>query len=180
MRRGRRRPTLSGQVPRVIPSRASASQLASRVAALARNMAGPKVAWHCACFIVLVLFTVAEALLSGLYIDNGDQTMIHHSMTRNERLVVEHEILDLLGLGDRPRRARAPPLDRSAPSFLLDVYKQLSEEHEQARPTRSSEMALSGDEQQAIDQSDLIMTFQSKSELSIPTRKSQVNCKAKV
>lgn len=157
------RPTLSGQVPRVIPPRASASQRASRAAALAPNMAGPKVAWQCACFLVVVLFTLAEALLSGLYIDNGDQTMIHHAMTRNERLVVEHEILELLGLGERPRRARAPPLDRSAPSFLLDVYKQLAEEHEQARPTRSSEMALSGEEQQAIDESDLIMTFQSKS-----------------
>lgn len=116
----------------------------------------------CVCFILFIV--TAEAVLSGLYIDNGvDQTVIHHSMTRHERLVVEHEILELLGLGDRPRRARAPPLDRSAPSFLMDVYKQLAEEHEQARPTRSSEMALSGDEQQAIDESDLIMTFQSKS-----------------
>lgn len=78
-------------------------------------------------------------------------------------MVVEHEILDLLGLGERPRRARPTALDRSAPSFLMDVYKQLAEEHEQARPTRSSEMALTGDEQQAIDESDLIMTFQSKS-----------------
>lgn len=123
-------------------------------------MAAPKAA--CVCFIFFIV--TAEAVLSGLYIDNGvDQTVIHHSMTRHERLVVEHEILELLGLGDRPRRARAPPLDRSAPSFLMDVYKQLAEEHEQARPTRSSEMALSGDEQQAIDESDLIMTFQSKS-----------------
>lgn len=129
-------------------------------------MAGQKTVCVCACFI---LFTIAaEAALSGLYIDNGvDQTVIHHSMTRHERMVVEHEILELLGLGERPRRARAPPMDRSAPSFLLDVYKQLAEEHEQARPTRSSEMALSGDEQHAIDESDLIMTFQSKSEFNL-------------
>ncbi|XP_037977241.2 protein 60A [Plutella xylostella] len=118
-------------------------------------------AWRCAC--VLALAAAARAALSGLYIDNGiDQTIIHHSMTKHERLVVEHEILDLLGLGSRPRRARAPPARSAAPSFLLDVYKQLAEEPEQARPTRSSELALSGDEQQAIDQSDLIMTFQSK------------------
>lgn len=137
------------------------SVLASRVSAPTANMASQKAAWLCACF---TLFTVAEAVLSGLYIDNGvDQTVIHHSMTRHERMVVEHEILELLGLGERPRRSRAPPLDRSAPSFLLDVYKQLAEEHEQARPTRSSEMALSGEEQHAIDESDLIMTFQSKS-----------------
>ncbi|KAG6446263.1 protein 60A [Manduca sexta] len=124
-------------------------------------MTGSKLAWW---YAYLSLFTiVAEAVLSGLYIDNGvDQTVIHHSMTRHERMVVEHEILELLGLGERPRRSRTPPLDRSAPSFLLDVYKQLAEEHEQARPTRSSEMALSGEEQHAIDESDLIMTFQSK------------------
>ncbi|XP_053625020.1 protein 60A [Plodia interpunctella] len=127
-------------------------------------MTDPKAVWRCACITLVALFPiVSDATLSGLYIDNGvDQTVIHHSMTKHERLVVEHEILDLLGLGERPRGTRAPPLDRSAPSFLLDVYKQLAEEHEQARPTRSSEMALSGDEQQAIDASDLIMTFQSK------------------
>lgn len=121
-------------------------------------------AWRCACVFVLV--AAAEAALSGLYIDNGvDQTLIHHTLTQHEKLVVEHEILELLGLGERPRRARAPPPDGApAPSFLLDVYKQLAEEPEQARPTRSSELALSGDEQQAIDESDLIMTFQSKSE----------------
>lgn len=124
-------------------------------------MAGPRVA--CCCLLVVLLVTAAHAVLSGLYIDNGvDQTIIHHSLTRNERLVVEHEILDLLGLGVRPRRTRAPSLERSAPSFLLDVYKQLAEDHEQARPTRSSELALSVDEQHAIDESDLIMTFQSK------------------
>lgn len=125
-------------------------------------MAGTEMIFLLASFVLFV--TECECALSGLYIDNGvDQTVIHHSMTRHERQVVEHEILELLGLGERPRRTQAPPLDRSAPSFLLDVYKQLAEEHEQARPTRSSEMALSGEEQHAIDESDLIMTFQSKS-----------------
>lgn len=111
-----------------------------------------------------LLVTGAHAALSGLYIDNGvDQTIIHHAMTRRERQVVEHEILDLLGLGVRPRLSRGPS-GRSAPAFLLDVYKQLADEPEQARPTRSSQLALSGDEQQAIDESDLIMTFQNKRE----------------
>lgn len=144
------------------PSRSERERPSSPARILAANMASARSAWRCAC---LALFTVAaQATLSGLYIDNGvDQTVIHHSMTRDERKVVEVEILELLGLGERPRGPRAPPLERSAPSFLLDVYKQLAEEHEQARPTRSSEMALTGDEQQAIDESDLIMTFQSKS-----------------
>lgn len=126
-------------------------------------MDGARAVCACACALML-LSAAADAALSGLYVDNGvDQTIIHHSLTRHERLVVEHEILDLLGLGVRPRRTRTRSLERSAPSFLLDVYKQLAEEHEQARPTRSSEMALSADEQHAIDESDLIMTFQSKS-----------------
>lgn len=130
-------------------------------------MAGQTTAWRCIfIFVLSVAFT--DAVLSGLYIDNGvDQTVIHHSMTKHERLVVEHEILDLLGLGVRPRRAGAPSLERSAPSFLLDVYKKLAEEHEQARPTRSSELALSGEEQNAIDESDVIMTYQSKSKFSL-------------
>lgn len=126
------------------------------------NMALSKAAWRCACIVVFTV--IAEAAFSGLYMDNGvDQTVIHHIMTPHEKFVVEHEILELLGLGERPQRARVPPLNRSAPSFLMDVYKQLAEEHELTRPTRSSDMALSGDEQQAIDESDLIMTFQSKS-----------------
>lgn len=143
--------------------RAALASPVQRASASIANMGGARAACWCAS---LTLFTVvAEAVLSGLYIDNGvDQTVIHHSMTPHERMVVEHEILELLGLGERPRRARPPAaLDLSAPTFLMDVYKQLAEEHEQARPTRSSEMALTGDEQQAIDESDLIMTFQSKS-----------------
>lgn len=158
----RRRSTLSGQVGTASHSarQATSQSRHSPVGNLASIMAGARSAWCCAC---IALLTVAEAVLSGLYFDNGlDQTVIHRAMTRHERLVVEHEILELLGLGERPRRGGAPP-DRAAPSFLMDVYKQLAEEHDQARPTRSSEMALTGDEQHAIDESDLIITFQAKS-----------------
>ncbi|GBP90487.1 Protein 60A [Eumeta japonica] len=166
---GRAQPTLSGQVLSAARRpRPPAAGYRSVVCGMEGTAVVSVGAVRCALrwCVLAVLVGAAQALLSGLYIDNGvDQTVIHHAMTRNERLVVEHEILELLGLGARPRRARARALDRSAPSFLLDVYKQLAEEHEQARPTRSSELALGGDEQQAIDESDLIMTFQTKRHL---------------
>lgn len=46
----------------------------------------------------------AACSLSGLYIDNGvDQTLMQRALTKHERQEVEHEILSLLGLPDRPR-----------------------------------------------------------------------------
>lgn len=45
----------------------------------------------------------AEARLSGVYGDNGlDQTIIHHTLTSNDQREVEQEILELLGLPERP------------------------------------------------------------------------------
>lgn len=47
---------------------------------------------------------------SGLYVDNGvDQTIMHEPITMDEAQEVEHEILELLGLPDRPRRKRGHP-----------------------------------------------------------------------
>lgn len=56
--------------------------------------------------VVLSLIFCVFASLSGIYIDNGHQTMLQHQLTRDETQEVEHEILDLLGLADRPRRKR--------------------------------------------------------------------------
>lgn len=113
--------------------------------------------------VLFCALVVVQSSLSGLYVDNGlDQTVIQRGMTHRERMLVEHEILDLLGLPNRPRKTRNVPLNKSAPIFLLDVYKSLADEHD-VRSTRSSEINLSGDDLHAIDQSDVIMTFQSKS-----------------
>lgn len=105
---------------------------------------------------------------SGLYVDNGlDQTVIEHSMTIQERQDIELEILHLLGLPDRPRTHPSGlpgDLQRSAPRFLMDVYKSLVE-RENGREERSAddmEVELSGDERNAIEESDVIMTFENK------------------
>lgn len=57
-------------------------------------------------FVILTFVYCVYASLSGLYVDNGHQTVLQHQLTRAETHEVEHEILDLLGLADRPRRKR--------------------------------------------------------------------------
>lgn len=115
------------------------------------------------CVLFLFSFTIIRARLSGLYIDNGvDQTLVQRVMTKQEKQDVEHEILNLLGLPNRPRPvANSKTLGSSAPKFLLDVYKSLLD-NPSSRSTRS-EFNLSGRDLHAIDESDAIMTFASHS-----------------
>lgn len=110
---------------------------------------------------LFLVFSFVNARLSGIYYDNGlDQTVMQKLLTKQEKREVEHEILNLLGLPSRPRRREN--LDRvhlgsSAPKFLLDVYRSLLD-HPSQRTVRS-EFTLSGQDQQAIDESDIIMSF---------------------
>lgn len=110
--------------------------------------------------------TTSADRMSGLYVDNGfDQTIVHRVVSQREKREVEHEILNLLGLPDRPRNAagRPPQVKRSAPKFLLDIYKNALGEDEDEKPIgeqrRTSEFDLTGQDLRAIDQSDVIMTF---------------------
>lgn len=56
--------------------------------------------------VILTFIYCVYASLSGIYVDDGHQTVLQHQLTRDETHEVEHEILDLLGLGDRPRRKK--------------------------------------------------------------------------
>ncbi|XP_046414608.1 protein 60A [Neodiprion virginianus] len=122
--------------------------------------------------LLLLFFTEigdSEGRLSGLYVDNGlDQTVIHRVVTQRERQEVEHEILNLLGLPDRPRGlgGHPPQVKRSAPKFLLDIYRNtLGEGEDQdlsstVKPEGDrGHFDLSGQDLRAIDQSDVIMSF---------------------
>lgn len=57
-------------------------------------------------FVILTLIYCVFASLSGIYVDDGHQTILQHQLSRDETQEVEHEILDLLGLADRPRKKR--------------------------------------------------------------------------
>ncbi|XP_074102255.1 glass bottom boat [Cotesia typhae] len=111
---------------------------------------------------------VGSSRISGLYVDNGqDQTVVHRVLTKREKRDVEHEILNLLGLPDRPRSVigKIPQVKRSAPKFLLDIYKNALGEDEDGKPVATrlhktdGEFDLTGQDLRAIDQSDVIMTF---------------------
>ncbi|KAI4497246.1 hypothetical protein M0802_007730 [Mischocyttarus mexicanus] len=108
--------------------------------------------------------------MSGLYVDNGfDQTVVHRVVSQREKREVEHEILNLLGLPDRPRNTatKPPQIKRSAPKFLLDIYKNaLGEDKGDSQGSiadqsyrAGGEFDLTGQDLRAIDQSDVIMTF---------------------
>lgn len=124
---------------------------------------------------MMVTTQISAKRMSGLYIDNGyDQTVIHRLVSQQEKRDVEHEILNLLGLPDRPKHVihRPPQVKRSAPKFLLDIYKNaLGELDENEKPVdvkqqegKHGEFNLSGQDLRAIDQSDVIMTFASHSQ----------------
>lgn len=142
----------------------------------------------CVLLLAVLLAGRAACSLSGLYVDNGvDQTLMQRSLTKHERQEVEHEILSLLGLPDRPpppsrsrsrsgahashphaRRARLHHhLAASAPQFLLDVYQSLEEAssllHRRDMAHLQGDFNLTGNDQAAIDESDVIMTFTSHS-----------------
>ncbi|XP_053593820.1 protein 60A-like [Microplitis demolitor] len=131
----------------------------------------------CSLWLTVVVFVgvisehvvpVTSSRISGLYVDNGlDQTVVHRVLTKREKRDVEHEILNLLGLPDRPRSVigKVPQVKRSAPKFLLDIYKNALGEDEDGKPVATrlhqtdGEFDLTGQDLRAIDQSDVIMTF---------------------
>lgn len=109
----------------------------------------------------LTCFLIVHATQSGLYIDNGvDQTVLHRTMSRREKKEMQEEILNLLGLPNRPRPS-AHGVDKSAPKFLLDVYQKVLGEDEFSPKSHKmkSEFNLTGSDLNAIGESDIIMSF---------------------
>ncbi|XP_039959233.1 protein 60A [Bactrocera neohumeralis] len=113
---------------------------------------------------------LVAASQSGIYIDNGvDQTIMHRALDEDDKMNVSYEILEFLGLAERPRRKHGHlSLRKSAPQFLLDVYHRLTEEENSEAPSRAKrdleeqENFITDLDKQAIDQSDIIMTFLNK------------------
>lgn len=60
-----------------------------------------------------------EATVSGFYVDNGmDQSVMHRMMSPSDAQEVEHEILEMLGLPDRPRKKHIHPSMRYEIGFV--------------------------------------------------------------
>lgn len=114
---------------------------------------------------------LVDASQSGFYIDNGmDQTIMHRTLDDDDKRDVSYEILEFLGLSERPRHRHGhlPSLRKSAPQFLLDVYQRLKDEENGETQSRSKrdlqeqENFITDLDKRAIDQSDIIMTFLNK------------------
>lgn len=63
-------------------------------------------------FYCLTLFNPSsifvDASQSGIYVDNGhDQTIMHRTLDEEEKVAASYEILEFLGLPERPRRKHA-------------------------------------------------------------------------
>lgn len=104
-------------------------------------------------WLVFLLFCeVLSSLKSGIYLDNGfDQTAIANLEES------EVEILNLLGLPNRPKKLNNS-LTKSTSKYILNVYNSLFEKKE--GHTRSKRSFDVNDENSAIEESDVIMTFE--------------------
>lgn len=125
--------------------------------------------WLFTAFKIFLCVNKSIASLSGFYVDNGNsQTVMHRELKPSDTQTVEHEILELLGMPDRPSwKHRHHSMQKSAPKFLLDIYKQLDDEmqHISGRYKRSFEggrNVFSEVNRGLIDESDSILTFLSK------------------
>lgn len=119
--------------------------------------------------ILLLNCTCVFGGLSGLYVDNGvGQTVLDTMMNTDDQLEIEHEILELLGLPERPRKRHLhSSISKSAPQFLLNVYDKLSADSNNMhlrhiRSVSNEEVLFTDADNKAIDQSDIIMTFLNK------------------
>jgi len=64
---------------------------------------------------------------TGVYMDNGVQTVKQDFMSVEERNEVEQEILTMFGVPKIPRKS-PKNLDGSAPQFLFDVYRSIQQD----------------------------------------------------
>ncbi|XP_054007525.1 protein 60A-like [Hylaeus anthracinus] len=115
-------------------------------------------------FLLILIFITSSERSSGLYVDNGvDQTILHKVANRKQKREVEDKLLNLFELPKRPKRIarRALLVKRSAPTFLLNIYKNILSNNKSIQDEHNNmdEFNLTNHDINIIDQSDLIMTF---------------------
>lgn len=108
------------------------------------------IVWDCVC------------TFSGIYYDNGQQTMLENHLDSKERKEVQHEILHLLGLNRKPHPILHDTIN-SAPKFLMDLYENFEDDDvgdvHVNRRIKHNWFNISSADVDAIDSSDFIMTF---------------------
>lgn len=109
------------------------------------------------CYAFVACTVVAAGSPTGVYVDNGVQTIKRDVMSVEERNEVEQELLTMIGVPKKPRKAPRN-LDGSAPQFLFDVYKSLQhDESHDRRPRSVSDVGQYDD--RTVQESDVIVTL---------------------
>ncbi|KAF0766087.1 protein 60A [Aphis craccivora] len=114
-------------------------------------------------FMIAILFhisaygMVAAGSPTGVYMDNGVQTVKQDLMSAEERNEVEQEILTMFGVPKIPRKS-PKNLDGSAPQFLFDVYRSIQQDGLHDRKTRSVSDVGQYDDR-TVQDSDVIVTL---------------------
>ncbi|XP_076033248.1 protein 60A-like [Oratosquilla oratoria] len=111
--------------------------------------------------VVLCVNFVGVRAFSGIYVDNGrGMTVLEERLNKQEKQILQSEMLHLLGLPSRPRlhkhHARTPKVHASAPKWLKGIYDTLDDRgHAQAND-------LDPEHVEAVGQADTIITFVNK------------------
>lgn len=141
---------------------------------------------------ISLLMPFTDSTQSGIYIDNGkDQTIMQRVLNEDDKLDVSYEILEFLGIADRPlhQKNHGLSLRKSAPKFLLDVYHRITSEEglvstEHTTHSRSKRDAEEGEQnfitdldKRAIEESDIIMTFLNKRNHNVEEMRHEHGCR---
>lgn len=94
---------------------------------------------------------------TGVYMDNGVQTVKQDFLSVEERNEVEQEILTMFGVPKIPRKS-PKNLAGSAPQFLFDVYRSIQQDGLHDRKERSVSDVGQYDDR-TVQDSDVIVTL---------------------
>ncbi|KAK1133919.1 hypothetical protein K0M31_011704 [Melipona bicolor] len=109
---------------------------------------------------VLIIFPTNCEVLSGFYIDDGfNRTNIVKLDSNIQKEDIEHKLLNILDLPNKPRTRKSLIIEKSASTFLLNIYKNILTSDGESNQEDMDEHNLSNNIINIIDQSDLIMTF---------------------
>lgn len=110
--------------------------------------------------LLVIIFYAKSEKSSGFYIDDGfNQTILHEIFSYKQKREMKRKLLNILELPEKPKRItrRTLLIKRSAPKFLLNIYKNVLSNDKDA--SIQEEFNLNGHDINIIDQSDFIMTF---------------------
>lgn len=111
-------------------------------------------------FFILYVCDTSSAISGAFYADNGrEQTVLYKTLAKKDKIELQEEILNLLGLDHRPKKgifSKRQKLENhksSAEKYLFDLYKTLEEVENENNKSHAG----------LLTDSDFIVSFSNKS-----------------